>query len=104
MIADFHSFIHSSLALQPFVRSWRHLQFRNLFYIDGGTPWTSDQPVAGSYLHTGQHKHRINAHTDIHASSGIRSHDPSIRTSEDGSWLRPCGHRDLPVDFQVSEI
>jgi hypothetical protein len=36
----------------------------------------------GRYLHTGQHKHRIKAHTDIHASSGIRSHDPSLRASE----------------------
>jgi hypothetical protein len=35
-------------------------------------------PSQGRYLHTGQHKHRINAHTDIHASSGIRTHDPSI--------------------------
>jgi hypothetical protein len=31
----------------------------------------------GLYLNTGQHKHRINAQTDIHALSGIRTHDPS---------------------------
>jgi hypothetical protein len=36
-------------------------------------------PSQGRYLHTGQHKHRINAHRDIHASSGIRTHDPSVR-------------------------
>jgi hypothetical protein len=24
-------------------------------------------PSQGRYLHTGQHKHRVNAHTDIHA-------------------------------------
>jgi hypothetical protein len=44
------SFIHSSnrssTALQPFVGTWPLLQFRNLFYTDGRTPWTSDQPVA----------------------------------------------------------
>jgi hypothetical protein len=37
---------HSSMALQPFVRPWPLLQFRNLFYADGRTPWISDQPVA----------------------------------------------------------
>jgi hypothetical protein len=41
-----HSFIHSSMALQPFVGPWRLLQFRNLFYTDDRTPWTSDQPIA----------------------------------------------------------
>jgi hypothetical protein len=40
------TFIHSSMILQPFVRPWPLLQFRNLFYTDGRTPWTSDQPVA----------------------------------------------------------
>jgi hypothetical protein len=47
-----HSFIHTSMALQPFVGSWplslslSLLQFHNLFSTDGRTPWTSDQPVA----------------------------------------------------------
>jgi hypothetical protein len=41
-----HSFIHSSMTLQPFVGPGPLLQFRNLFYTDGRTPWTSDQPVA----------------------------------------------------------
>jgi hypothetical protein len=40
-------------------------------------------PSCGRYLHTGQHKHRINAHTNILALSGIRTHDPSVRASED---------------------
>jgi hypothetical protein len=53
-------------------------------------------PSQGRYLHTGQHKHRINAHTDIHALSGIRTHDSSIRASEDSSSLRPRSHRDRP--------
>jgi hypothetical protein len=39
-------------------------------------------PSQGRYLHTEQHKHRINAHTDIHASSGIRTHFPSVRVGE----------------------
>jgi hypothetical protein len=33
----------------------------------------------GRYLHTEQHKRRINAH--IHALSGIETHGPSIRAS-----------------------
>jgi hypothetical protein len=38
----------------------------------------------GRYLHTGRHKHRINAHTDIHALSGIQTHYPSVRATLDG--------------------
>jgi hypothetical protein len=50
-------------------------------------------PSQGRYLHTEQHKHRINAHnTDIHALSWIRTHDPSVRVSEDSSCLRLRGH------------
>jgi hypothetical protein len=39
------SFIHSSMALHPFVGPLL-LQFRNPFYTDGRTPWTSDRAVA----------------------------------------------------------
>jgi hypothetical protein len=39
-------FIHSTMALQPFVEPWPLIQFRNHFYTDSRTPWTSDQPVA----------------------------------------------------------
>jgi hypothetical protein len=41
--------------------------------------------LQGRYLHTGQHKHRINAHTDIHALSGIQTYDLSILAGEDSS-------------------
>jgi hypothetical protein len=52
-------------------------------------------PSQSRYLITGQHKHRINIHTpNIHALSGIRTHDPSVRASEDSSCLRPCGYCD----------
>jgi hypothetical protein len=46
-------------------------------------------PSQGRYLHTGQHKHRINAYTNIHALSGIRTYDPSVQVNEDNSCLRP---------------
>jgi hypothetical protein len=52
-------------------------------------------PPQGRYLHTEQHKHRIDAHnTDIHALSGIQNHDPRLRRGEDGSCLRTRGHCD----------
>jgi hypothetical protein len=35
-------------------------------------------------------------HIDIHASSGIRTHEPSAREGEDGSYLRPRAHCDRP--------
>jgi hypothetical protein len=50
--------------------------------------------LQGRYLHTGQHKYRINAHKHIHALSGIRTHDSSVRASEESSCLRPRGHCD----------
>jgi hypothetical protein len=77
------SFIHSSVALQPFVGPLPLLQFRNLFYTDGRAPWTSDQPVARPLPTRRNNTNRINAHTDIHALSGIRTHDPSARASEE---------------------
>jgi hypothetical protein len=40
------SFIHSSMALQPFVGPWPLLQYCNLFYTVGRTPWMEAQPVA----------------------------------------------------------
>jgi hypothetical protein len=36
----------SSVLLQLFVGPWSLLQFRNLFYTDGRTPWMSDEAVA----------------------------------------------------------
>jgi hypothetical protein len=83
-----------SMALQPFVRPWPLVQFLNL-YIAGRTPWKGDQPVAKPLLaYTGQHKHRINAHT--HASKEFQPRIPSVRAGEDSSCLRPRGQCDQP--------
>jgi hypothetical protein len=79
------------MALQPFVGPWTLFQFLDPIHsrqdsLDG------DQPVARPlYLHT-EHKHT----SDIQALSGIRTHDPSVRASEDTSCLRPRGHCDRP--------
>jgi hypothetical protein len=59
-------------------------------------------PSQGRYLYTGQYKRRINAHTDINALSWIRTHDPSVRASEDSSYLRPPGHCDR--QFVISSM
>jgi hypothetical protein len=81
------------MPLQRFVGPWPLLQFRNVFYTDGRTPWTGISPSQGRYLHIKQHKHRINAHTDIHVLSGIRTHNPRVRASEDSSCLRSRKNR-----------
>jgi hypothetical protein len=83
-----------SIALQPFVALWSFIQFVILFTQTVELLGRVISPSQGRYLHTGQHKHRINAHTDIRAFSGIRTHDPSIRVSKDSSCLRPRGHCD----------
>jgi hypothetical protein len=67
----------------PHVCLGRFFSFLNL-YTSGRTPWTSQ----GRYLHTD---------TDIHAWSGIRTHDRSARAGEDGSCQRPHGHSDWQV-------
>jgi hypothetical protein len=63
------NFLHSACVL---------LQFLN--------PRTVSSSSQGRYLD----KHRINA--DIHAMSGIQTHDPSVRAGEDSSCLRLRGH------------
>jgi hypothetical protein len=98
-----NSSIHSSMALQPLVRLWPLLRFhnRNLFTQTLGLLGRVISPSQGHYLHTGQHRHRINAYTDIRASSGIRTHDPSVRANEDSSRLRPRGHCDRLFDLHT---
>jgi hypothetical protein len=85
-----------SSLLFPFTPTMEHrasvkrfvwLQFLNAKTI-GRNPWTGISQSQGHYLY----KHRIN--TNIHALSGIRTHDPSVRASEDSSCLRPHGHCD----------
>jgi hypothetical protein len=72
-----HSFIHSSVALQPL------FQFLELYAV-GSTPWTGDQPVARP-LPTRRTTQTEQTHTDIHVSSRIRTHDPSVRATVFGA-------------------
>jgi hypothetical protein len=89
-----HSFIHSSMALKPFVGLVLFFSFVIFFTQTVGLLGQVISPSQGLYLYIGQHKHRINAHADIHALNGIRNHDPSVRANEDSSCLRLRGHRD----------
>jgi hypothetical protein len=61
------------------------IQFRNNFFTVGRTTWTGDQPVARllpKHRTTQTQNKRI--HTpNIHALTGIRTHDPSVRAGED---------------------
>jgi hypothetical protein len=85
-----------SMALPAHSGPWPLIQFRNHFYTDGRTPWTSDQPVARPLpKHTTKQTQNKRIHTpNIHASSRNRAHDPSGRASEDSSCLRPRGYCD----------
>jgi hypothetical protein len=56
-------------------------------------------PSQGRYLHTRQHIYRINAHIYIHDLNGIRTHDPSVLSSEDSSYIRPLDHCDRPLQI-----
>jgi hypothetical protein len=85
-----------SVALPAHSGPWPLIQFRNLFFTDGRTPWVRDQFSLCRYLYTGKQNKRI--HTpNIHALSGIRNHDPSVRANEDSSCLRPRGYCGRPT-------
>jgi hypothetical protein len=60
----------------------------------------------GLYLITGQHtRTRTRVHApNIHALSGIRTHVPSFRASEDSSSLRPLVYCDRPLVSLVTWI
>jgi hypothetical protein len=91
------SFCHVSVAVQPFVGPWPLFSFLILYTV-GRTPCTGISPSQGLYLH------KQNKHTNIHASSGIRAHDPSVRAGEDCSCLIPRGHCHRQCHFQIGKI
>jgi hypothetical protein len=80
------SFIHSSIALQPFVGPRSPFYSFLIIYTVGRIPWTGISPSQDLYLHTGQHKHRLNVHRHpclewdsnprLHRSSGRRQFMP----------------------------
>jgi hypothetical protein len=84
------------MAVQPFVGPWPISHFHNPIQsrydsLDGG----SARRKAATYKQDSTN--RIN--TDIHATSEIRTYDPSIRAGEDISCLRPRDHCDRPLNI-----
>jgi hypothetical protein len=72
-----------------------------IIFTDGRTPWTSDQLVARLLpKHRTTKKQNKHIHIpNIHALSGIRTHDPGFRASEDSTCIRPLGYRDRPSQW-----
>jgi hypothetical protein len=79
------------MALSAHSGPWPLIEFRNHISQMVGLLGRGISPSQGRYLNTGQYKYKMNPHSDIYAFSGIRTHDPSVRESEDGSYLRPRG-------------
>jgi hypothetical protein len=55
------------------------------------TPWTWTNPISMP-LPTQENTNREDTGTDIRASSGIRTNNPSILAGEDILCLKLCGH------------
>jgi hypothetical protein len=86
---------------------WPVFQSLNLYKV-GRTPWTGDQSFARPTRTHGTTQIQ-KTQTDIHASSGIRTHDPSLRAGEDGSAATVIGilfiqfvNTQVTLIFQVS--
>jgi hypothetical protein len=87
--------IFFSLTLQPpWVLASTFFSFMIILQTVGllGRVISSSQDL---YLNRGQTKQNKHIHTpNIHTLSGIRTHDPSVRESEDSSCLRTLGYCD----------
>jgi hypothetical protein len=60
----------------------------SISFTDGRTPWTGDQFVARPLPKHRTTQRQKNAHTpNIHALSGIRTHDPSRLPSERRQYM-----------------
>jgi hypothetical protein len=81
-------FIHQRL-YSPSLGPGLFFLLRRTGSLDGG----SARRKATTYTQDNTNTER----TNIHALSGIRTHDPRVRASEDSLCLRPRGHCDRPV-------
>jgi hypothetical protein len=74
------------LALAAFSFSWSYTQ--SVGSLDGGSAHRKTATYTRNNTNTEL------THTDIHALSWIRTHDPSVRARKDSSCLKPCGQCD----------
>jgi hypothetical protein len=79
--------IYSSTALVDLVSFFSFLIF--IHSRQGSLNGGSARPKAATYTHD-------NTNTEIHASSGIQTHDSSVREGGDGSCLTLRDHCDRP--------
>jgi hypothetical protein len=95
-------YIYIYIYISPIVTTLDHrsslkcivsLQFLNPKKV-GRTPWLGDQSVARPLP--------IQTWTNIHALSGIRTHDPGVQVGKDSSCLRPHSHCDRLSDITNS--
>jgi hypothetical protein len=86
--------VASTLEHRAFVKCFIPLHFLNPKTV-GRTPCTGEEHIATPLP--------IQTQKNIHALSGIRTHDPSVRASEDSSCLRPLGHCDRSVEKHGGE-
>jgi hypothetical protein len=87
------NFMHSSMALEPFIGPRPPLQFRYHFAQTVGLLGLGISPSQGHYLQTGQHKHRINAHKYTCLRVGFEITIPAFERAKTFR-LRPRGHCD----------
>jgi hypothetical protein len=82
-------FVLGPLACLPSELIWNHGSYRQLVGLFGRviSPVARPLPTQDN-TNTGERRR------DIHASSRIRTHDPSVRAGEDISCFRPRGHCD----------
>jgi hypothetical protein len=94
-----HSFIHS------FIHQWLHsplvgpglpFSFLIVFTQTVGLLGPVISPSQGRYLHTGQHKHRLNAHIDIHALSGCQE---GVKNT-----VFPYSPSTPPINMEIDDI
>jgi hypothetical protein len=79
------------MALQLFARLWPLFQFLDFCTHSVGLLELGISPSQCRYVHTGQHKHRTNAHK-YPCLKRDRTHDPSARAGEDSWCPRTRGH------------
>jgi hypothetical protein len=91
------------VVLQPFVGSWLIFQFLDPIHKSVGLLGRGTSPLQDLYLHTEQYKLRIHTIQTSIPWVGFEPPDLSVRESEDGSCLRPRGHRDRLLHILMSE-
>jgi hypothetical protein len=82
------------------------IQFHSHFLADGKTPWTRDQPAAKPLTEhrATQTQNRRIYKINIHALNGIRTHDPSVRASEESSCFRPRGYCGRLTSWKLQNV